>query len=359
MKHPKTPKTILEELRSASRRAVSLTREETVTFDYPGSDLGLPLVIEARIKGLVLSTWASSRRELVEDHVLKYGAVLFRNFKVPTATELERFISSVSDQPFAYHDRWSPRSEVSGNIYSSAEYPADQTIFLHNENSYAHSWPLRIFFWCVTPAQRGGETPIADTWKILQRIEPRVRRGFMQERVLYVRNFGGGLGLHWQTAYQTSDRLVAEKHCRDSGYETRWEGERLTTRRVGPAFAIHPRTCESVWFNQATFFHVSTLDPAIRKALLQEVKQEDLPHNTYYGDGVAIEDSVLDHLREAYQRETVIFQWQAGDVLMLDNMLTAHGRMPFAGPRHVLVGMSEPCGVREFNGEGAAVTCRM
>lgn len=97
-----------------------------------------------------------------------------------------------------------------------------------------------------------------------------------------------------------------------------------------------------VWFNHAVFFHVSTLKPTIRKALLAEFSEEELPHNTYYGDGSPIEPDVLDEIRTAYQQEAVIFPWQVGDILMLDNMLTAHGRQPFLGRRKVVVGMAEP-----------------
>jgi hypothetical protein len=63
--------------------------------------------------------------------------------------------------------------------------------------------------------------------------------------------------------------------------------------------------------------------------------------NTYYGDGSPIEPKVLDQLRAAYNAETVSFPWQKGDLLMLDNMLVAHGRSPFVGPRQILVGMAE------------------
>jgi hypothetical protein len=48
---------------------------------------------------------------------------------------------------------------------------------------------------------------------------------------------------------------------------------------------------------------------------------------------------VLDEIRKIYQQEAAIFPWQEGDVLMLDNMLAAHGRAPFAGSRKVVVGM--------------------
>jgi alpha-ketoglutarate-dependent taurine dioxygenase len=97
-----------------------------------------------------------------------------------------------------------------------------------------------------------------------------------------------------------------------------------------------------VWFNHATFFHISTLSQSVREALLAEFKEEDLPNNTYYGDGTGIEPAVMDELRDAYTQEMVVSPWQEGDIVMLDNMATSHGRMPFAGPRQVLFAMAEP-----------------
>jgi alpha-ketoglutarate-dependent taurine dioxygenase len=104
----------------------------------------------------------------------------------------------------------------------------------------------------------------------------------------------------------------------------------------------HPETGEMIWFNHATFFHVSTLEKDIREKLIRELGEENLPTNTYYGDGCPIEDSVLEALREAYQAEKVAFPWKRGDVLLLDNMLVAHGRNPYVGPRRICVTMSDP-----------------
>lgn len=38
--------------------------------------------------------------------------------------------------------------------------------------------------------------------------------------------------------------------------------------------------------------------------------------------------------------QTVLFKWQRGDILVLDNVLTAHGRRPFVGPREILLAMA-------------------
>ena len=34
--------------------------------------------------------------------------------------------------------------------------------------------------------------------------------------------------------------------------------------------------------------------------------------------------------------------WQAGDLLLVDNVRTAHSREPYEGPREMLAGLAEP-----------------
>jgi len=303
----------------------------------------LPLVIQPQVKGMNPITWAASHKAYIEANLLKHGGLLFRNFGMKTAVEFEQFSKVLCGELLEYHERSSPRRQVSGNVYTSTDYPATESIFLHNENSYQQTWPMKILFFCQTAPQSGGETPIADCRKIYQRLTEKLRQRFIERKWMLIRNFGDRLGLSWQTVFQTTDKDVVDQHCRVNGIQTEWkDNDRLRTRAVRPAIAYHPKTREPVWFNHATFFHVSTLDPVISAVLIQQFKEADLPSTTCYGDGSSIESETLDELRQAYHSETVTFPWQEGDVLLLDNMLVAHGRAPYTGARAILVGMAEP-----------------
>jgi alpha-ketoglutarate-dependent taurine dioxygenase len=325
------------------RRAVSVSAEALIKAAPLFADGELPLLVEPAIAGVDLAAWATDNRVFLDEKLHFHGGILFRGFGFREAGDLERFIQAACGESLEYRERSSPRTAVSGNIYTSTDYPPSHPIFLHNENSYQSRWPLRIFFCCRQAAAHGGETPIADCRRVLARIDPEVRERFARKGWMYVRNFGDGFGLPWQTVFQTDDPARVDEHCRASDIEVEWkEGGRLRTRAIRSALARHPKTGETLWFNHATFFHVSTLEPDVRAALLSEFDEGELPANSFYGDGAPIEPEVAEHLREAYRQATVSFPWQSGDLLMLDNMLVAHGRAPFAGAREILVGMAEP-----------------
>lgn len=329
-------------LKFAKRKAVNLSPESLVQIEafQPGTPLNT--LIQPSVAGVNLSEWTLGQRSWIESQLLEYGGILFRGFAVQGAPEFEQFLRAVSGELLEYTYRSTPRSQVQGNIYTSTEYPAEQSIPLHNELSYTRSWPLKIGFFCVQPALEDGRTPIADSRKVLTRLSPKVRKRFAETGVMYVRNYREGLDLPWQTVFQTEDRAVVEQYCRRAGIEWEWVNpQHLRTRQICQAIATHPQTGETVWFNQAHLFHVSSLPPAVRESLLATLDEIDLPRNTYYGDGSPIEPEVLDEIHQAFAAEAVSFPWQAGDVLLLDNMLTAHGRTPYVGPRRVLTGMAE------------------
>jgi alpha-ketoglutarate-dependent taurine dioxygenase len=306
----------------------------------------LPLVIEREhndpaVVDLIKNHHADLRKKLTE-----HGALLLRGFDVGGVDGFHRVVQAISGEPLTYQERSSPRHSIKGNVYTSTDYPPTHEIFLHNENSYQASWPLVLFFYCIEEPETQGATPLADVRQVYQMIDESVRAEFEARRWMAVRNFHPDFGVPWQQVFNTDDRDEVERYCRSRGIELEWRGENsLRTRAVRDAVHRHPVTGELVWFNHITFFNVTTLAPDIREGLLDMFDYEDLPTHTYYGDGGAIPDDVMDHLRDCYRRAYTRFDWRKDDVLIVDNMLAAHGREPFTGPRKIAVAMAEPVSV--------------
>lgn len=301
----------------------------------------LPLVLNAREK-IDLSAASAQLRDLADKHLSDCGGILFRGFNVSSVEEFQHFAAGFGHSLLSYEFASTPRTQVTKGVYTSTEYPPYQTIPLHNEQAYTRDWPMKIWFYCAIAAQSGGATPIADSRKIYHAIAPQIRDRFAKRGLMYVRNYSDGLDLPWTQVFNTEDRSVVERYCRAHDIACEWNADGgLRTRQICQVVARHPVTHEMVWFNQAHLFHISALDPVVREALLEIVAEEDLPRNVFYADGKPIEDSILDEVRATLETHKVTFPWRQGDVLMLDNMLTAHGREPYKGPRRVVVAMAE------------------
>jgi alpha-ketoglutarate-dependent taurine dioxygenase len=308
---------------------------------YLGSDTLLPVVVNP-VEKQSLTTYRDAVERMMNAHLSTVGGLLFRGFPIESAADFEAFVRMISPDLASYEFGSTPRSQVHNQIYTSTEYPPHQHIPLHNEQAYTTEWPMKIWFYCAQASSEGGYTPIADSREVYRQIPVRIRERFIEKGVMYVRNYGNGLDVPWTKVFNTTDRGIVERFCRAAGIVHEWkrDGE-LRTRQVCQAVAVHPRTKETVWFNQAHLFHVSNLEPSVREALLAVVNEADLPRQACYGDGTPIETAVLDEIRDIYQCHAVRFPWEEGDVLMLDNMLVAHGRTPFKGPRKILVAMAE------------------
>ena len=302
----------------------------------------LPWLIEPEEGAPPIAELAPRVRADLEDALLKHGALLFRGFRLDGADDFQAFadaIGSVRD----YIGGNSPRSEVLDRVYSSTEYPRNLELALHNEMAYLGRWPARLAFCCMTPAAEGGETPVADCRQILGALAPALREKLEQKRVVYVRNLhaGQGTGLSWQASFRTEDRATVEARCHEDGAAWEWsEAGDLKTTIVREALATHPKTGERVFFNQIVLWHHSSLAPKLRDIYAAAgMGPDDFPHNCTWGDGSAITDDEVAGMRACVARSTVSFPWRRGDVLLVDNVLVAHGRRPFRGARQILVSL--------------------
>lgn len=341
-------------LMSIKPKAVSIEQESLVRKEPLRQGATRPLVVEPRTDEVDLVGWLRNNRPAVEADLLAHGAILFRGFKLDLRSEFEPFSRSVCTELFSENGEH-PREHVGGKVYTPVFYPPDQHLLWHNENSFNYRWPTKIMFGCLTPAERGGETPVVDSRQVFGRLSPRVKERFLQKGVTYVRNYDRTLGLDWQTVFRTSDREAVERKCVSEGFTFEWKTDgRLKTRCTRPAAVRHPRTGESTWFNQAQHWHVSCLSPETRESVRSLFREEDFPRHCYYGDGSPIEDSTMTEILDAYRELEASFAWQPSDILLLDNLLTAHARNKFAGVRKLLVAMGDMMTYEEVERASAA-----
>lgn len=341
MERVKRDETIFNRFKNVSPKAVKLSPEKLVKADYARPGCVTPLILQPAVEAVDLPDWGKNNTRLIDAQLIKHGAILFRNFRMDSVPRFEQFAQSVCHGLFNENGEH-PRKSVSGNVYTPVFYPPDKQLLWHNENSFNHQWPAKILFCCVKPAEQGGETPLVDSRKVFDLIAPRIKEEFINKGVMYVRNYGYGLGLDWQAVFHTSDREKIEEHCNRAGMSFEWKsGDRLRTRAVRPAVIKHPVSGEMSWFNQAQHWHISCLDTEVRETFLESFAEEDLPRHCYYGDGSKIPDSVMEEICEVYRKLEVSLPWQRGDLLMVENLLTAHARNPFVGERQLLVAMGQ------------------
>lgn len=296
------------------------------------------------------NVWIEHNREKVEQVFRQHGAVLFRNLNTLSPSELQEVAGKMSKKLISYTEASTPRLRVSGNIYTSTEYPNDQSIPLHNEHSYTREFPRRIWFFCHTLASKGGETPIADSRSVYKKIDPQIIDLFTRKNIRYVRNYSKDLDIPWQTVFDTQDKSVVEKYCKERNISFKWmDNDGLRTSQIIPAVIEHPERREMVWFNQAHLFHHSSLESSVSEFLINKYGIENLPRNAYLGDGTEINAEVLSNIREAFKSSQLVFPWQQNDLLMLDNIQFAHGRNPFERPRLVYVAMADPTSFDEID----------
>ncbi|MFI1353936.1 TauD/TfdA family dioxygenase [Streptomyces sp. NPDC020898] len=273
-----------------------------------------------------------------------YGVVLLRGAGIPDATAFHAAVSGFGDDLIeSYRGGNTPRKTLSDGVFTSTEYPARYDITLHNELSYARSWPDRLYFCCLDAPDTGGATPVCDGEALLGALSPEVRERFAAGVVYRQYLHGGaGLGKSWQDTFETDDRATVEEFLTESGADFVWTadgGLRVSQHR--PGVRKNPRTGRDTWFNQADQWHPSNLPDDEGELLLSLTDSvDDLPHWVTYADGTPLSDEDLAEVRAAQREHLLTEPWQRGDVMIVHNLSVLHGREAFTGTRKVVVSMT-------------------
>ena len=304
---------------------------------------GRPPILHA-VGGSDPIAWTTERRNEVRQILARYGSVLVRGLGLCDSTQAAAAMNRLTStgllperEPFA------PRTPLGDGLQSATPWPASQQMCLHNELSYVLDPPAFMLFACLTAPARGGATPVGDGAAVLQGLPSALVARFEREGWLLVRHYNDAIGASWAEAFRTDDRAAVEHYCRNHGIEFSWDADGgLRTRQRRRAVVRHPVDGRPCWFNQVAFLSEWALDPDVREYLIEANGPDGLPFTTRFGNGEPIGEDVVNFINEAYTAQTLREPWQAGDLLVVDNIRTAHGRDAYEGDRTVVVGMADP-----------------
>lgn len=302
------------------------------------------LVFTPKFPGIDKEYFFTKYLREIETLLSQFGSILFRHFEVESVDEFNFISKKVISPLMDYDERSTPRRKVEGidNVYSSTEYHKRYPIYLHNENSYAESWPSKLLFWCKQQATNGGETLLADCRQIYRDIPESVRTLCESSEVIYTREFGEEVGISWAEAFSVYSREQLETKLFNSSYEWAWEQDKLTVNRKGPWVRTHPATKDIVWFNHALFFSESFIASQLDLSVTDLTNlRKYIPYMTSFTDS-GIDANSLRAIKKAYDKNVHYLLLKRGDVLLIDNMIMAHGRAPYTGDRKVFVTMGQP-----------------
>ena len=287
--------------------------------------------------------WLTTHRGALRQLVTAHGALLVRGLGLSDPAAIGAVFAELGGPLMVERESFAPRDTYRPGVYTATKWPAQNPMCMHHELSYAAEFPGLMMFACRTAATHGGATAVADAAAVLNALPRGLVDRFAREGWLLVRNYNDEIGASWADAFGTDDPAAVERHCRVGGIDFAWQpGGGLRTWQRRFAVVRHTGTGVFCWFNQVAFLNEWTLEPDVREYLVDVYGPEGLPFTTRFGHGAPIGDDVVRLINDVYAAHTRREAWQPGDLLLVDNIRTAHSREAYAGAREVLVGLAEP-----------------
>ena len=303
---------------------------------------GRPPVLHAEPGGGSSGAWASAHRDALRTVVAERGRVLVRGLGLRDVTETGAVFHQLSTGLMTEKEAFASRQAYPGGLYSSSTWPPNQAMCMHHELSYALEFPGLMLFACLQAPDSGGATAVADAAAVLAALPAELVQRFERQGWVLTRNYSEDFGPSLPEAFGTDDRGAVEAYCDANAIEFEWQPDGvLRTRQRRSAVVRHPLTGQRCWFNQVAFLNEQTIDPEVREYLVDLYGPDGLPFNNRFGNGDSIGADVIQLLNETYETHTAREPWRAGDLMLADNIRTAHSREPFSGRREVLVGMGD------------------
>jgi alpha-ketoglutarate-dependent taurine dioxygenase len=288
--------------------------------------------------------WAAEHRDGLRAVVAEHGALLVRGLGLRNAAEVGAVFRRLAPSGLMIEkEAFAARQVYADGVYSSATWPANQPMCMHHELSYRLEVPSLMLFGCLTAPTAGGATAVSDSPTVLEALPKDLTERFERDGWLLTRSYNDEIGATVAEAFGTEDRAAVESYCRSNAIGFEWQPDGgLRTWQRRRAVVGHPLTGKRCFFNQIAFLNEWTIDPEVREYLVEMYGEDGLPFNTGFGGGEPLTAEIVELINQVYETNTMREPWQAGDLMLVDNIRTAHSREAYKGPREILVGMAEP-----------------
>ena len=206
------------------------------------------------------------------------------------------------------------------------------------DKAHQSDFPHCIFFAMMVglPRNAGGETIVTDMRAVTSELQQNgiVERFEANGGVLYEKTFWSAVysddhmqGFTWQRAFGVEDKASVERHLGSVGANFKWlEDDTLKVSNIEPVLRQHGLSDEALWFNgvhtnnSSYYIHAQHIDTS-----------RGSPMDTFFGNGSSIPEEILAQIRGSFWRHSVPLRLCETDLLVVDNMLVAHGRMSWPG----------------------------
>lgn len=290
-----------------------------------------------------IQQWIRKNLGALEKELSNSGALLFRGFPIDSAESFDTFSNSFGYPSFTYQESLSNavRINYTERVFTANEAPKDVEIYLHHEMAQTPISPEKLFFFCKTAALQGGATPLCRSdqlYAALRKSEPKLADKFNSLGLRYTTTMPAaddhesGQGRSWSSTLSADTVQQAEQKLRVLGYSWNW-------REDGSLQAITPVLPAVLTLNNGVDVFYNQL---IAAYLGWNGVKENPSSAIKFGDGSAIPATILETIVELSKEFTFDLNWQDGDVALIDNKMTMHGRRPFSGDRkrQVLVALA-------------------
>lgn len=326
---------------------------------------------KTKIEGSNPLSYINDNKDDINFQFNHFGAIVFKGFVIDSPQEFEKCAFAL--EPDLKNDYWgtSPRNKITDYTFSASELPPHYPIMQHCEMSFLPHPPRKLMFYCDIAPQNGGETPLCDFGLVADALNSEIKSEFEQKGVLNIRNYTSKTNSNssfrqlktWEDLFHTSDKEKVEEICFNNGLQAKWgKIDSLQLINNQEAFRLHERLNKKIWFNHTQVFHrdaafyeylkILQLRPGLRStglvALLGYLKlyekyfvsSKSLPMNCKFGDGSAIPSSHVKTIIDVIWANLIVQNWEKNDLLLIDNLRMAHGRLPYTGNRNILVSWS-------------------